>query len=236
LDSSVRTANGFLASLSSADFELLRPHLRTVELLEGKSIVRTGQPFQQAYLPRSGIIASVVNLLNGERVEAAMVGRDSILGAFSTLGDPYAIYDVSVILPGVAWVIDVTHLRAAARQSEDMLGLLVRHGQALLAQAQQSAACNAAHAVEQRFVRCLLRVSELARNGNVQLTQEKMAEMIGARRNSVSFIAHSLRESGVINYSRGNLEIRDIDGLRKLSCECHEAVSTQYARLLSLKA
>jgi hypothetical protein len=59
-----------------------------------------------------------------------------------------------------------------------------------------------------------------------------MAQMIGARRNSVSLVASTLQQANVIQYSRGHIEITDFDGLSKTACECYASVKTQYERLV----
>jgi hypothetical protein len=64
------------------------------------------------------------------------------------------------------------------------------------------------------------------------LTQEAMAQMIGARRNSVSLVANTLQQANFIHYSRGHIEIINLDGLIRTSCECYTTVKAQYDRLL----
>ena len=59
---------------------MIRPHLRTVELRRSELLFQVGQPFKQVYMPHGGIISIVVRLADGERVEIAMIGRDSMLG------------------------------------------------------------------------------------------------------------------------------------------------------------
>jgi hypothetical protein len=56
--------------------------------------------------------------------------------------------------------------------------------------------------------------------------------MIGVRRNAVSIVAHAFQQTGLVSYSRGHIEIRDIEGLRRTSCECYAAVRMQCERLL----
>jgi DNA-binding transcriptional regulator YhcF (GntR family) len=56
--------------------------------------------------------------------------------------------------------------------------------------------------------------------------------MIGVRRNSVSTVAHTLQKAGLIRYRRGYIEIVDLKGLMKTSCECHEMVKTRCDSLL----
>src|SRR5262249_2773828 len=91
LDSTSRPPNGFLSSLSADDFELIRPQLRTVDLIQDSVLVSAGEPLKRAYLPHRGVISLVVNLAKGEHVQVAMVGRDSIFGVFSSLGDATAL-------------------------------------------------------------------------------------------------------------------------------------------------
>ena len=59
-----------------------------------------------------------------------------------------------------------------------------------------------------------------------------MAQMIGARRNSVSLVANTLQQANFIHYSRGHIEITNLEGLSKTSCECYATVKAQYDRLL----
>jgi Mn-dependent DtxR family transcriptional regulator len=46
-------------------------------------------------------------------------------------------------------------------------------------------------------------------------TQEFLAEMLGVRRTSVSVVAHTLQQAGMIKYRRGTIEILDVDGLEE---------------------
>jgi CRP-like cAMP-binding protein len=232
LESAPRSPNGFLAALTADDFELVRPHLRTTDLVQESLLVEVGEPLKRAYLPHRGVISLVVKLAKGENVQIAMIGRDSVFGSFSALGDPTALNSAVVIIPGIASTLEVDRLRAAADQSATFRATLVRHGLAIYAQIQQTAGCNAAHTVESRLARCLLHTHDLSGGAKLVLTQEAMAQMIGARRNSVSLVANTLQQANFIHYSRGHIEILNIDGLCKTSCECYATVKTQYDRLL----
>jgi CRP-like cAMP-binding protein len=232
LDSTSRSPNGFLSALAADDFELIRPHLRTVDMATELTLVEVGETLKRAYLPHRGVISLVVKLAKGENVQVAMIGRDSVFGSFSALGDPTALNSAVVLVPGVASTLDVDRLRAAADQSPTFRAALVRHGLAVYAQIQQTAGCNASHTVESRLARCLLQTHDLSGGDKLVLTQESMAEMIGARRNSVSLVANTLQHANFIHYSRGHIEIINLDGLSKTSCECYATVKAQYNRLL----
>jgi CRP-like cAMP-binding protein len=219
--------NGLLQSLNKSDFEVLLPHLKTVDLSEELTLLEIGQTVTRAWFPHIAVVSLVMEFQTGERVEVAMIGRDSVLGAFSRV----AVVKAVVLLPGTASVIEIDRLRAVADQSIALRETLIHHGQALFVQAQQTAGCNAVHTVEARLARWLLRVRDLSGGNRFKLTQELMAQMIGARRNSVSHIAHALQKANFIRYSRGHVEIIDPDGLHRTACECYEIVRAQYRRV-----
>jgi CRP-like cAMP-binding protein len=232
LDTATRASNGWLDALTASDQELIRPHLRTVELVRDAVLVRSGETLRRAYLPHRGVISLIVNLARGEHVQVAMIGRDSILGAFAALGDSTSLDSAVVLVPGVASTIDMERLRAVAEQSKTLRALLVRHGLGVYAQIEQTAGCNACHTVESRLARYLLQAYDLSGGGDLRLTQESMAQMIGARRNSVSLVAHSLQEANFIHYSRGNVRITDHAGMSRTACECYASAKAQYDRLV----
>jgi len=230
MESEARSQNGLLRSLGADDFEALRPHLRTVPLPQSRVLLKVGDPITHVLLPHSGVISLFVELDQGDRIEVAMIGRDSVLNLAQV--DTVAITNAIVLVPGVASMLEIDRLRAAAEQRPALRAILARHGMALFVQAQQTAGCNAAHTVESRLARWLLRIRDLTGSDRFVLTQELIAEMIGARRNSVSIVAHSLQRSNYIRYSRGHIEIIDLEGLTRTACECYAAVRTQYEGLL----
>src|SRR5262245_6125468 len=113
--------------------------------------------------------------------------------------------------------------------------MIARHNEFVLAQAQQSAACNAVHPLEARLCRWLLRAYDLC-GPQISLTQEQLAAFLGVRRTSVSLTAHALQQDGVIRYRRGTVEILDLERLKHDACECHKALLVQKARLHAVGA
>jgi CRP-like cAMP-binding protein len=97
--------------------------------------------------------------------------------------------------------------------------LLIRHEQVVYAQAQQTAACNAMHTIEERLARWLLRARDLAQSDTLPFTQEFLAEMLGVRRTSVSTVAHTLQQAGFLKYARGRIHIANLEGLQESACE-----------------
>jgi CRP-like cAMP-binding protein len=221
-----------LASLPGAAFAALAPHLQTVDLLRETVLVEAGDRLAHVYLPHSGVISLVVCLDGGEMIEVAKIGRNSIMGASAALDDRISPTSAIVQLPGTASVLEVEQFRKAFEQNASLRDAVIRHEQFLFAQAQQSAACNASHGVEARLARYLLQMRDLSGSDSLLLTQELSAQMIGARRNSVSLVSNTLQHAGIIRYSRGHIEIVDLDRLRKAACECYGTVKAHQDRLL----
>lgn len=232
MDGIPRSPNHLLSTLPTADFELLRPHLETIPLVQETVLVGAGDRLTKVFFPHNGVISLVVSLAGGSMVEVAMIGHDSIFGGSAALDGTISLTDAIVQLPGVASILDIGVLRSVASNSPSFRTTLIRHEQALFAQAQQSAACNAIHSAESRLARWLLRMHDLAGDHRLHLTQDFLAQMIGVQRNAVSAVAHALQEAGIIKYSRGNIEITNIEALEKASCECYQAVNRQYKRLI----
>lgn len=224
--------NLLLQALPEAEFEALRPQLEVVNLEKHAILIANGAPATHVYLPHAGAVSLVVGLADGQAVQMAMIGRESVVGASAALGDEISMMEAVVTLPGTASVIEVGVMRAAANRSTVIRRLLARHQQALDVQAQQSAACNAAHSVEARFSRWLLCARDLYDGRTLPLTQEALARAIGVQRNAISIVAHALREAGTIGYSRGKIEIRDPETLRAKSCECYHTVRARQEHLI----
>ena len=228
-----QSPNHMLAALPPADFEFIRPHLRSVELARELVLARAGEAIPRVYFPHTGVISLVVSLSEGEMVEVAMIGRDGVFGASVVRDGAISLNDAMVQLPGIAFTLELPQFRKAAQQSVLFREALVRQEQTLLIQAQQSAACNAYHSVEARLSRWLLRMHDLFDSNKLPLTQGFLAQMIGVRRNSVSLVAHTLQQAGLIRYSRGHIDIINLEGLKETACECYETVKMRCESILN---
>src|ERR1043165_6071193 len=66
----------------------------------------------------------------------------------------------------------------------------------------------------------------------IAMTQERIAQLLGVRREGVTEAAGRLQEAGAIEYSRGRIRVLERAGLEQRACECYAAVRTEYERLL----
>jgi CRP-like cAMP-binding protein len=210
----------------------LAPHLRLIELRRETVLFEAGDTIKTLYFPHNGIVSIVVDLSSGKTIETATIGRDSLVGGSAALDDDIALNRAIIQVKAVASAVDVGTFRKLAQQSHTLHATLARHRQFILAQAQQSAACQAAHPLEARLSRWLLRCHDLLGSEEIPLTQEFLAEMLGVRRTTVTIWASALQKAGFINYRRGHIRLIDLEGLRDSACECYETIKSQGKRLL----
>jgi CRP-like cAMP-binding protein len=225
-------SNAILSSLSAGDAAALRPHLKATHLQQKTVLYEAGDRIDTIHFPTNAVISLIVTLASGEMAEAAMVGRDGAVGIASALDGKVTMSRAIVQLSGDAMICDLAAFRGAALQSESLIAKVMRHEQTLFAQAQQSTACMAYHEVDARLCRWMLRARDLSGSDQLPFTQEFLAEMLGVQRTSVSTVARTLQEAGLVQYRRGKIEILDVDGLREGACECYETVKEQYSQLL----
>jgi|SRR5581483_4556132 len=213
---------------------MLSPRLHDRDFAAGEVLFAAGQKVSNLYFFSSGAVSLVTELSTGQMIESAMVGRDSVIAGGAALDERDAIHRAIVQVGGRSHLLDVDTARRIARESEEFRTAIVRHEQLILVQAQQSAACNATHHLQERLARWLLRVRDVTGSGSFHLTQEFMAEMLGVERTSVSIIAHTLQQAGMIQYRRGHISITNLDALRQAACECYGTIRHQYERPMQL--
>ena len=224
-------ANLVLEKLCAACPEI-RARLKAIEFIHGDMLAEAGTPIDRAIFPSSGLLSVVVALKHGDQIEVGTVGVDGAFGGASAFGARLHTSSALAQLPGRAWVISTGDLLERAKASNELRALMFAQEQRLLAQAQQTAACNARHTTTRRLCTWLLRAQEAAGSDKLLVTQESIARMLGVQRASVSVLAGQLQELDLIAYRRGRLQIKDAAGLTERACECYDAVKFRGERLM----
>jgi CRP-like cAMP-binding protein len=232
LQHATHSSNQVLNSLAAADVDSLLPHLRFMELPQEMVLYEASSTINRVFFPHAGVVSLVVELASGEMIEAAMIGREGVVGGLAALDSKISISRAIVQIAGAASVVDVDHVRHLAQQSVNFRTTLIKHEQVLLAQSQQSVACNAIHTIEARLARWLLRCRDLIGSDELSLTQEFIAQMLGVRRTSVSIVANTLQQAGLIKYKRGHIHLVNLEALRESACECYWTVKALSDRLI----
>jgi CRP-like cAMP-binding protein len=102
---------------------------------------------------------------------------------------------------------------------------------ALITQASQLGICGNYHPIEQRLCRFLL--SAFDRVGDeLGITQERMAQLLGARRVSITQAAMQLQQDDLIDYVRGRVILLNRKKLEERSCVCASIIRRAFDTVL----
>ena len=159
------------------------------------------------------------------------MGREGSVGSLAGLGPRRSHTRAVVQVAGAASRIAAARFCKAAGESQAIRDTIVRYGEMLLIQVQQTAACNALHDVEERLSRWLLQARDRVDENTIRLTHEFLSQMLGVRRPTVTVVARTLQEAGLIRYHRGHIEIVDRRGLEARACECYSVIRRQIDKI-----
>jgi CRP-like cAMP-binding protein len=223
--------NFILDQLHSIQPDFLSGRTKPVEFGHGDHVAIGGEKIADVFFPTSGLISIVTELSEGESIETAMVGRGGMIGGPALLGATIHVGTSFGQIPGTGLSVRVEDLLELARQNANVQRLFVRNEQFVLAQAQQSAACNAKHTIPQRFSTWILRASDATEADVLRLTQEYISQMLGVQRASISVFAHGLQDEGLISYRRGTIRIVDREALERRACGCYRSLRSLRDRI-----
>ncbi len=225
--------NHLLAALPAKDLGLLMPHLELVPMALGQMLYEPGGQMRHAYFPTTSIVSLHYVTESGASAETAGVGNEGMVGISLFMGGDTTSSSAVVQMAGHAYRVDRHVLKQEFDQAGVLQRLLLRYTQALMTQMAQTAACNRHHSVEQQLCRWLLLTMDRMPPGELVMTQELVASMLGVRRESVTDAAGRLQTSGYIRYRRGHISVLDRAGLEGRACECYSVVKKEIDRLLS---
>ncbi len=201
-----------------------RLHLRPVEFEVQHEIEYPGKTIANLYFVEEGMASMTTTFEDGSQVEAGMFGYESIIGVSALMGTKRSLNRVYTQIAGCGYSSPVDLARAEFVRAGTFQLLALRYVQAQLVQATQSVGCNAKHNVQQRLARWLLICADRANSNHFKMSHEFLADMLGITRPSVSLAADSLKELGLIEYSRGAIHILSSPALEKIACECYRVI------------
>lgn len=225
--------NLLIGALPSAEFARLAPHLQLAPLALGSVLYESGGRLQNAYFPTTAIVSLNYVVESGASSEIAGVGHEGMVGVSLFMGGNSTTNSAVVQTAGYAYRLDRNVLLEEFGRNSVFQQLLLRYTQALMAQMAQTAVCNRHHSVEEQLCRWLLVTLDRIPSGELTMTQELVASMIGVRREGITEAAGHLQADGYIRYRRGHISVLNRIGLEKRVCECYGVVKKEFGRLMS---
>lgn len=225
--------NQLLASLPPDVADVVQSRIEAVDLAAGAMLYEAGTVLRDVYFPGTAVVSLVSPLQDGACAEVAVVGREGVVGVCAFMGGGMALSGAVVQRPGLAWRMSARDIADLARDVEPVMQQLLRYTQALFTHMAQTSACHRHHALAPQLCRWLLQHLDRQAGDEMRVTQERIAGMLGVRREGVTAAALQLQREGLIRYTRGHIRVLDRRGLEQQSCECYGVVERAYERLRS---
>ena len=221
--------NKILLSLPPREYDAIIPKLKFMPLSSHTVLNEIERPIEFGYFMNDGL-ASVLNVMtDGKSTEVGLTGPEGFVGIPLVAGFKSSPTTVVIQIEGSGFRISASDFRETISKCPSLTQALHRFVQDLTMQAQQVAACNRVHEMEERLARWLLMCQDRV-GSQFGLTQEFLGHMLASRRASVTVAAGILQKAGLIAYTRGHVQIIDRKMLEEASCECYGLLVRQSER------
>jgi CRP-like cAMP-binding protein len=230
-ETEARSTNQLLASISESEWLRWQAHLKLVELQSEQVLFESGDKLHHIYFPTNAIVSLLHILEDGGSTEIAMTGREGMVGISAFMGSNSTPCRAVVQQPGWAYKAASRFVLQEFETVPMVMKLMLRFTQALITQMSQVAVCNRHHDIEQQLSRWLLLNFDRVDGEVLTITHEKIASLLGVRREGVTRAACLLQALSLIDYKRGHMHLINREGLKAKACACYEVVRYEYERL-----
>ncbi|MEO8304702.1 MAG: Crp/Fnr family transcriptional regulator [Betaproteobacteria bacterium] len=224
--------NRLLDALPLEDYERLWPALEFVALPFGHVAREAGCPARHGYFPVTGIVTLTQELASGATAEVAVAGNEGMIGTSLFMGGEATTGREIVRGECVGYRIRADLLRAEFERCRPLRNVLLRYAQFLITQIAQTAVCRGHHDIEEQVCRFLLTTLDRSPTGELALTHQCIAQLLGVRRESVTATVGRLQAEGAIRCSRCRITVVDRQLLERRACECYSILRDESARLI----
>jgi CRP-like cAMP-binding protein len=221
--------NRLLLALPPDNLKRLLRELEQVRCQRGNVLIDADSSLDYVFFPDSGVISVVAVYANGDIIEMATIGREGCSGLQAIFGARSSSVRFLVQIPGNATRLSRAAFTRAMDSMPAFRKLMFAYVQAFLEQVLVSGACNGAHSLKERLARWLLMMRDRTDGDTLLITQDLLAEMLGAHRPSITHAARELELAGLIERGRRQVTILDRNGLKRASCECYQLVRDRIA-------
>jgi len=226
--------NRLLDLLAESDRRRLAEEVEVVRLKLMETLYGAGESIDSVYFPLQSVVSVLTRAQGTSGVEVATIGNEGLVGLSLSWGaaklNPAEFLQVQV--PGPALRMPAEAFAAELARGSGLADVVRRYTQAFVSQLMQQVACNGLHSIEERCARWMLLTHDRVGADEFPLTQEFLAQMLGVRRASVTFVAGSLQQAGFIRYRRGRVTVTNRAGLENTACECYSVLQEVFERLV----
>jgi CRP-like cAMP-binding protein len=209
-----------LPAASRARFEQLG---RARDVRAGGVLVLEGDVASRAWLVRDGLVKIESSHPDGRSPILALRGAGELIGEVGALDGGGRSATVTAVVPTSVREFSSDELREVVRADPDTALALIAHLAARLREADRFRVSYMGDDVPRRLAGCLCALADrhgrptddgLGREIDLPLSQEDLASLIAASRDSVARTLHGWRKRGLVTTGRRSIVIVDVERLR----------------------
>ena len=228
-----RPQNELLQKLGTHDYELLAPHLQSVELAANHILHHAGDSIVVIHFPCGpAFVSFAVPVEDDREVESLLVGREGAVGVAPGRGLSLAYSRIVVKVGGTLVRLPLRALEQAQQRSASLQDLFARYAACQFAELLQTAACNAAHSIEQRTAKWIIAARQHIGGDEIPFTHEQLAGMLGVSRSYASRVIQMFKAKRILATRRGAILILDAAALAASACACNGAIRKHFDEVL----
>lgn len=221
--------NLLLEALPQPHRSAICSRMEEVLIPAGTVLYEAEQVPRYAWFITSGIASKMISMSDGRSAEIGLWGHEGVVPCYQLLGDAgKGPVRCVAQMETRAYRIPFQELQREFQRCEPFRHLVLRCAQRRSLILSQIAACNRLHDAEQRMARWLLTAHDLTGTSSISLSQGFLADILGARRTTVTLAAGALRRRRLIAYRRGQIQILDQGKLKTAACECYATVRSLF--------
>lgn len=208
-----------VASPVSAELrETLRASGRIRHLRRGERLVHEGGRHGSVLLLITGTVRVLSYAVDGSEVLLAIRGPGELVGDFGPITGAAATATLEAREPSEVVLTSSVRFRELAESSPAVAFDLLRRLVDMFNEAEQRLIERSTLPVSARLARELIRHTDGSSDErSVELTQEELASLCGARRGSIAAALAEMRRAGVVKTGRGSVVVLDRHLLESLS-------------------
>jgi CRP/FNR family transcriptional regulator, cyclic AMP receptor protein len=178
---------------------------------KGKIFFAQGDATNAIFYIKKGKVKITVVSKQGKEAVVALLGADEFFGEGCLIGQPKRLATAAAMTDCVTMRVETLEMQRALNRQPSFSRMFLSHILTRGARVEEDLVDQLFNSTEKRLARLLLLLANFGKEGrpepvDAKISQEVLAEMIGATRSRVSHFMNKFRKAGYISYN-GHIEV-----------------------------